>query len=43
MARCDGCGLWFHRLCESIPDVIFQKASSIWYCTSCAKAKEKVL
>ena len=35
-AYCDSCKEWYHRICENIPDFIFNEESDIhWDCFSC--------
>ena len=37
MVECSGCEGWFHRVCERIPDAVFEKSKCNWYCYECSK------
>ena len=41
MAECSNCKGWFHRMCERIPDVVFNYSKQTWLCYHCAKENEQ--
>ena len=35
MAECDECGRWYHRHCESVPEIVFEDSEASWICSVC--------
>ena len=35
MAKCKNCLEWFHKSCETIPEVVFQDSCLTWKCSQC--------